>query len=230
MKTLFHLLIAASVLSGCVESSVLNSSYNLGKVRHIAVVPFDVPSEDARGAEDLFAKHLLEQGFQVVERSRLDAVMKEASLSYDGILSPDTTKKLGQILGVDALLIGEVTSFVPQRKNVVVVENKTMTQEPVFQPVRQQQPDGSYTVVNQIVGQNVRREKTQTPQTFVIDAQVGVVAKLVDVETGELIWVGSDDEEAVTPLLAMDSAASSLVKKLRKGWEASLKKKPATPR
>ena len=162
MKHSISLLLAAAILTGCVESSVLNSSYNLGKVHRIAVVPFDVPSEDARGAEDLFAKHLLEQGFQVVERSRLDAVMKEASLTYQGILSPDTTRKLGQVLGVDALLIGEVTAFAPQRKNIVVVENKTMTQEPVFQAVRQQQPDGSFTVVNQVVGQNVRREKTQS--------------------------------------------------------------------
>ncbi|MFH2202883.1 MAG: hypothetical protein ABIJ96_07200, partial [Elusimicrobiota bacterium] len=58
----------------------------------------------------------------------------------------------------------------------------------------------------------------EIPQIFIIDAQVGVVAKLVDVETGEIIWIGSTTGEGINSAMAVESAVSYLVRKLRKEW------------
>jgi len=52
-----------------------------------------------------------EKGFEVVERTQLKAILKEHKLVLTGIIDPSTAKKLGQIVGVDALITGTITPF-----------------------------------------------------------------------------------------------------------------------
>jgi curli biogenesis system outer membrane secretion channel CsgG len=48
---------------------------------------------------------------QVVERSQLEKVLREQNLGLDGRIDPSTAAKVGRILGVDALIIGNVSVF-----------------------------------------------------------------------------------------------------------------------
>src|SRR6266404_5630646 len=49
--------------------------------------------------------------FQVVERHLLATMLKENKLKTTGLLDPSTTKKLGQILGVDAIVSGTISNL-----------------------------------------------------------------------------------------------------------------------
>ncbi|MCX5790559.1 MAG: hypothetical protein NTX64_18985 [Elusimicrobia bacterium] len=47
--------------------------------------------------------------FKVIERRNFDALAGEWKLGYTGLVSPDSTKKAGKLLGVDVFLIGKFT-------------------------------------------------------------------------------------------------------------------------
>ena len=45
---------------------------------------------------------------QIVERSQLEAIIVELKLGEGGLLKPETTKQLGQLSGVEALIVGTI--------------------------------------------------------------------------------------------------------------------------
>jgi TolB-like protein len=49
--------------------------------------------------------------FTVIDRNHLRTILREQKLSMSGLMDPRNQKKLGKILGVDALLLGSITSF-----------------------------------------------------------------------------------------------------------------------
>ncbi len=51
------------------------------------------------------------KGFKVIDRTHLKAIIKENNLSATGLIDPATIKKLGKIVGVDALITGTLTPF-----------------------------------------------------------------------------------------------------------------------
>jgi len=57
----------------------------------------------------MLCTELLRLSFKVVERSRLGAVIQELKLSNSGLVDDATRRKLGSILGVDGVFIGNVT-------------------------------------------------------------------------------------------------------------------------
>lgn len=204
------------LLTGCSTPAAVNRGYDQSRLKRIGVLTFDYSGHEAIGAEDVFAKYLLKSGYRVVERSRLEAVMKEHKLSQSGLFAPDTVKKLGQVMGVDALLLGTMTTYQAERKNVVMVELKTTKRDPVFENRERKNSKGEKYLDRIQVGSTLTSEKKVVPQLFPIDAEVGLSAKLVDVETGEIIWIGSYTSQGVNGPIAAESVASYLVKQLAK--------------
>ncbi len=51
------------------------------------------------------------KGFEIVDRSHLKVLAQEHKLSMTGMIHPETAKKIGQIAGVDALVMGTITPF-----------------------------------------------------------------------------------------------------------------------
>jgi hypothetical protein len=52
------------------------------------------------------------KGFTVVDRANLKRIMDEHKLTMSGLMNPDNVKKLGQLAGVDAIIIGTNTPLV----------------------------------------------------------------------------------------------------------------------
>ncbi len=48
--------------------------------------------------------------FRIIERERLNALLGEMKLSLSGLVNPDKAKEVGKVLGVDALLFGNLSS------------------------------------------------------------------------------------------------------------------------
>ncbi len=51
------------------------------------------------------------KGFKVVDRTHLNSIIKENKLSATGLIDPKTARKLGKIIGVQALITGTLTPF-----------------------------------------------------------------------------------------------------------------------
>lgn len=204
------------VACGCTPRTVISRSYDFTRMNRIGIMAFESSWSSMQGVENLFAKYLINAGFKVVERAQLESVLKEHNIAVSGYLSPETTRQIGQILGVDVLLLGEVTSYTPTRKELALVSTRRTESRPVYKQDVMQMPDGSYAAYTRQVGTQVSHSSQTAPQEYTINAQVGVIAKLVDVETGEVVWIGSDDAESTSALSAADYVARGLVKSFTK--------------
>lgn len=215
-KILFSFTALCLLLAGCTPKTVISQSYNFGNMKRIGVMPFASSWDSLKGVENLFAKYLIEAGFKVVERAQLESVLQEHNISVSGYLSAETTKQIGKILGVDVLLIGEVTSYTPTRKELALVSTRRTESRPVYTQDVLKLPDGSYAAYTRNVGTEYSNTTDVRPSEYTINAQVGVIAKLVDVETGEIIWIGSGSQDSSSALSAADYLARSLVKSFTK--------------
>ncbi len=111
-----------------------------------------VEDRGAQAAQDMFVTELVKSGkFRVIERERLDAIMKEKNLVLSGDIDPATAMKIGKLIGVDYILTGALTEY-----------GKTETGA-----------RGAF-------GIGFGAKKT----TFV----AAMNARLIDVETGEIVW------------------------------------------
>lgn len=80
--------------------------------KKIAIIPFSY-ADGRDGAKDgsviserLTMKMINLQKFEIIERSVLDKVMNELKLQSSGIMDANSTKELGKVLGVDAIITG----------------------------------------------------------------------------------------------------------------------------
>lgn len=210
--------LAAALLAACQTPDAINKTYDQTKVRRIGVLAFDYGRHEPFGAEDIFAKQFLERGYAVIERTRLEAVIKEQHLSATGLLAPDSAKGIGKLLGVDAVVLGNITAYEPERKMLLTVDSHSTREEPVFEKTKEKQPDGTFREVKHEVGKKVTQETKQIPFMLPVDAEVGLAVKLVDVESGEVVWVGSDTTQGVNGPMATEWIAANLVKRLSKKW------------
>ena len=204
------------MLAGCTPKTVISRSYDFNQMDRIGIMAFSSPYNDLSGAENLFAKYLIEAGFKVVERAQLDQILHEHNISVSGYLSPATTKKIGEILGVDVLLVGEVSSYTPTRKEMTLISTQKTEARPVYAQTVHPGPDGKPAAHLQQVGTQYRQSTDVRPSEYTINAQVGIIAKLVDVETAEIVWIGSLSQDSSSALDAADSIAKRLVKSFTK--------------
>ena len=204
------------VLGGCTPKTVISPSYPFDQMNRIGVMPFASSSQPLQGVENLFAKYFIRSGFKVVERAQLESVLAEQGLSVSGYLSPETTREIGRILGVDTLLLGEVSSYTPARTELTTVVKRKSESKPVYTQDVMMLPDGTPVAYMRNTGTQVSHSSEVVPTEYTIPAQVGIVAKLVDVETGEIVWIGSLDSSSSRALDAADSIARRLVKSFSK--------------
>ena len=65
-----------------------------------------------KGIADLLVTDLVKDGtFSIIERKALDKIMTEQNFSNSQRADPTSAAKLGKLLGVDAILIGSITEF-----------------------------------------------------------------------------------------------------------------------
>ncbi len=210
------LLLVLIFLSACATNTVISPSYDFTQLKRIGVLAFDSPWDTFKGAENLFAKYFMQSGFTIVERAQLERVLREHNISVSGYMSPETTKMLGKVLGVDVLLTGEISSYSPERTTLTMVERRSTKSEPVYTTNRIKNPDGSISEYTVSSGARVTRSAETQPREVTTNAKVGVIAKLVDVETAEVVWIGSETGYSASSLDAVDGVAKALVKNFKK--------------
>ena len=217
MRKFIHLaLVCLLGFGGCTPKTVISQTYDFNQMNRIGVMGFTNSWPAMQGVENLFAKYLINAGYKVVERAQLESVLREHHISVSGYLSPETTREIGRILGVDVLLIGEVSSYTPARTELTLTATRRTESRPVYTQDVMQLPDGTYVGYTRQVGTQYSHSTDVRPTEYTINARVGIIAKLVDVETAEIVWIGSDEASSSSALDAADYIARALVKSFTK--------------
>jgi len=201
---------------GCTPKTVISPTYPFDKINRIGIMSFDNAWPSLQGVENLFAKYLIGAGFKVVERAQLETILREHHIAVSGYLAPETTREIGRILGVDVLLVGEVSSFAPARTELTLTSSRRSESRPVMTQDIMKMPDGTYVGYTRPAGTQVSHSYETRPMEYTINAEVGMIAKLVDVETAEIVWIGSADDTSARALDAADAIAKKLVKSFTK--------------
>jgi len=212
-KTLPLFILAAFLCcSACAPKTQISRTFDFNKMNRIGVLAFSSPDNAFEGAENIFAQNLIRRGYTVVERAQIEKILRERGFKEEDFLHPKATREVGQILGVDVLLTGQITSFLPEQRVLAYSVSKRTTSEPVFRSEVVNMPEGGTVVRTERVGTQQRRERNVQPFEHTIFAQVGVVARMVDVKTAEIVWIGSGTAQGVSGLNAVSSIASSLIR------------------
>lgn len=228
MRNTLAVLLASLALGACGTATVaIKSDFDFSRVKRVAVVGFTDYSSRPGSGESLsgaFEQELLAAGYDLVERTQIDRVLREKKLSAG---DPKAAKEIGRLLGVDAVLLGRITDFrepreVLRRENVVDTH-----QDPVYvrKTRRVRNPDGTYGSVEETVisGYRTTRVVRSEPRTVTTYGRLGVSARLVFVPTGEVLWSGSDSSSVYTFEESARSVAGSILKAARKTWPSRLK-------
>jgi len=83
----------------------------------VAIMDFENKSQHGgwrlgRGASDILTTELVKTGkFNVMERDRLAAIIKEQNLGASGRIDPSTAARIGKIIGVEYIITGAITEY-----------------------------------------------------------------------------------------------------------------------
>lgn len=197
---------ALFLLSACATPrTAVNPRADFSAVRRVAVLNFSGGSGEL--AADLLTQSLLAHGADVVERQRLSSVMQEQSLSSSSAFDPATAKQLGKLLGVDALFVGSVAASTPPSTYLVNASEQTRI-----------------ATVTQLAGGSAYSDGAllgmPNSQLISTTAEVSLVSRMVDVQTGSILWSASMSYDGLDIQTAMAGITDAFVTSLDPIWPA----------
>jgi curli biogenesis system outer membrane secretion channel CsgG len=160
-----------------------------GRKARVAILDFDYATvhsgvsaifgrdlDIGKGVTDLLVTYLVKDGtYSVIERKILDKIMAEQNLSNSDRFDPSSAAKIGKLLGVDAMVVGSITQFGNDTKNTGV---------------------GGVGAGLGKVGLGGFGQKESK-------AIVGLTARLVNIDTGEIIAVAEGKGESKRKSLSL---------------------------
>ncbi len=178
------LLISVLLIAACAPTVIQipvrkPAAVDVGSIRKIAVVDFAGPQGSGKLAASLLTSGLLNAGFyKIFEREKIDQILEEHKLAMAGVVDASSARQVGQLLGVDGLIFGEVTAFTvePDQHGVQKIEKKIGT--------------GKYRIVkkgNKKVREEIKKTVLVDQQYIIRRGTVSVTFRMVNVETGELV-------------------------------------------
>src|SRR5277367_5189761 len=147
--------------------AVFDFDYATVKTNSAALFGSDV--DIGKGISDLLVKYLVKDGtYSVIERKALDKILAEQNFSNSDRANPNSAAKLGKLLGVDAIIVGSITQFGNDNKN--------------------QNIGGGGGGWHGIGAGGFSNKKSK--------AIVGIDARMVDIDTAEILAVASGKGES----------------------------------
>jgi curli biogenesis system outer membrane secretion channel CsgG len=160
--------------------------------RKIAVPDFQGPGRSGSQAASILTSEVFRTGyFEILERQQMRKILEEQAFSLTGAVDVESAAELGRILGVQALIFGEVTSYSAEdNEGTEKVKKKVWTGE------YEKDEEGNIIYWKDIFG---TRHKTKKYKEELVDepyvvrtASVAINFRVVDVETAELLAVKSN--------------------------------------
>jgi hypothetical protein len=179
-----RLALAALALSACsmTPQVAVNPRADFGSVRRVAVVAFSGPQGEA-AAE----------------------LLREQRLGSSGTLDPATVRKVGRILGVDALFVGTVVQSLPEQSYLVTSA-----------------PENVLTQVTPVSRANLAPGLplmgVPNSQVVTAAASASLVSRMVSVETGSILWSASMSYDGLDTASALRAITGAFVESLLPVW------------
>jgi curli biogenesis system outer membrane secretion channel CsgG len=86
--------------------------FDYGTVQSYVSSIYGTNQDVGKGITDMLVEKLVKDGkYSVIERKALDKILAEQNFSNSDRANPATAQKIGQILGVDAIIMGSITKF-----------------------------------------------------------------------------------------------------------------------
>jgi hypothetical protein len=98
-------------------SVIVSPNYNFNQHKKLAIMPFKGKAYDTSQTpyfiveeqiSDMFATQLMGVGFSIVERTELQRILSELQLSTSGLLSKSDLNKIGKLMNIDILVMGNL--------------------------------------------------------------------------------------------------------------------------
>jgi curli biogenesis system outer membrane secretion channel CsgG len=187
-KVFLLILIAAAVPSAWAQKKrVAVMDFEYGTVQGGVSAIFGQNVDIGKGIADLLVDRLVRDGtYSVIERKAIQKLLAEQNFSNSDRADSNSAAKIGKMLGVDAIIIGSITQFGRDDKNVGVGAG-------VMRGVGSKYGLGNVGVKNS-------------------KAVVGISARTVLVETGEILSVASgrgESQRSGTTLLGAGSGTKT---------------------
>lgn len=167
------------------------AAIHMPDVKKIAVVDFI--GEDRSGSQIATMIQSILMGtqyFEIMERDKLQRVLEEQNLAMAGVVDDATAAEVGKLLGVDAMIFGEVTMY-----DVEDIEEEKMVKERVgtgrYQTVEKK--DRKTGKVKK-VKEEIYKEVMVPKKYWVRKGSVAINFRVVQVETGRLLAAHSDSK------------------------------------
>jgi curli biogenesis system outer membrane secretion channel CsgG len=153
-----------------------------GRKKRVAVFDFDYATvhsgvaaifgqdvDIGKGISDLLVNYLVKDGsYSVIERKALDKILAEQNFSNSDRANPNSAAKIGKLLGVDAIIVGSITQFGNDTKST-----------------------GAGGAGGGLGGFGLGGFKHKESKAI-----VGLDARLVDIDTGEILGVAEGKGES----------------------------------
>ncbi|HUI40444.1 MAG TPA: CsgG/HfaB family protein [Terriglobia bacterium] len=166
------LIIFAVGVSTCLaqeKKRVAVLDFDYGTVRSAVQAYFGTDQDVGKGISLLLEQKLVQDGkYRVVDRNTMDKILKEQNFSNSDRVDASTAAKIGQILGVSCIIVGSITQFGRDDKHIGV-------------------GGGGYGLGKFGLG-GVHKNDSK--------AVVNVTAKMIDVNTAEILAVATGTGES----------------------------------
>ena len=190
------LLIVAADASAQQKKRVAVLSFDDAAVRSSSTAAFGSSQDVGAGLADVLIDQLLKSGaYSLIERTALDAVLKEQNFSNSSRADPKTAAAIGRLLGVDAIIIGSVTQFGVE-KSAVAVGSGTLGR-----------------VTRGVIGGG---ERVNTKAT------VGMTARMVNTSTGEILTSVSGTGESSKSTVGASGYASGALDMTSSSFQSTI--------
>jgi len=140
------------------------------KYKRIAILPFTEPpyaSQSGQTVQELTDQIFSKYGFDVIERARLFDVLNEQKLSVTGAIGNSQALQIGKLLGARAIVVGEVGQCTTRQRRTGMV----------YVPFTSFSTGKTTCISRQGLEWN--------------ENSVSLALRVIDVETGQLIYSGS---------------------------------------
>lgn len=180
-----------------------HAGLRLSKKKTIAIMSFKEPIGSGAGSlmSDSMILELANRGFKVVDREQIEKLMREHGMMASGktrLTDLEISKKLGKLVRADYIVYGAITEYTAKSENISL--------SPVIRDSDLQRYDEEYRAFVDFYRDNDDVERMPTfpkaiqeweldyaskaKNSYINIARVGVTAKMVDVKSSKIVYVG----------------------------------------
>lgn len=191
MKIINYLLITLlAIIFSCTPKVYVEAlkpaKYDVADIKRVAVFDFDGPRASGKTIAALFTDKLWKtQYFTIIERQEIEKILDEHAFNMSGAVDDSTIAEFGRLLGVDAIIVGNVNSYnLSDKRGTEKVKKKVHTGE------YEKDKNGKFIYEKDIFGKKhkkkIYKEVIVDQQYILREATVDLSYRMVEIKTAQI--------------------------------------------